>query len=641
MPFSSSGGSSSYKNFRQITRDRLLHEMLGSCKRGDSTQWKVLIMDELTTTIMSYTCTVSDTTEEGVSLLERIEKKRQPMPHMDAIYFIRPSKKNVNLFLSDMSGRASLYRKAFIFFSSPISKDLVGRIKEDGSVLSRISALSEMNLEYFAIDSQGFVTNNERALEQLYGDKEDSCKGIVCLNEIAARIATVFASLKEFPIVRYRAAKLLDATTMTTFPDLIPTKLAAGIWDCLIKYKNTIPNFPVTESCELLILDRSVDQIAPVIHEWTYDAMCHDLLNMEGNKYLLEVPSKTGGLADKKDVLLEEHDPVWLEFRHEHIAEVSERLNEKLTNFLSNNKAAQLQNSSDWGSHERSTRELKKITQALPQYGKQKDRLSLHSEIAKKIHSISRELGLRELAQLEQALVFGYAGMKDVIKFLRTKDDTTGENKLRLLMILAAIYPEKFEGEEGQENLMKLAKLSPCDMAAVNNIKLIGGSSENRNSSSGIFFQNFNLTKKNCASRKERPSEEKWQFSSFYPIIEELIEKLSKGELSKEDYPCLNDPTPTLHQSPQAHSIRSRRTPTWAQRGISGDGISRHASNDFKKMGKRIFVVIVGGATRSELRVCHKLTSKLKREVVLGSTSLDDPATFVTKVKMITADDQL
>ena len=63
--------------------------------------------------------------------------------------------------------------------------------------------------------------------------------------------------------MRYRAAKSLDATTMTTFRDLIPTKLAAGIWDCLMKYKKTIPNlFPDTETCELLILDRSVDQIA-------------------------------------------------------------------------------------------------------------------------------------------------------------------------------------------------------------------------------------------------------------------------------------------------------------------------------------------------------------------------------------------
>ena len=30
-------------------------------------------------------------------------------------------------------------------------------------------------------------------------------------------------------------------------------------------------------------------QIAPVIHEWTYDAMCRDLSNMEGNKYVHEV----------------------------------------------------------------------------------------------------------------------------------------------------------------------------------------------------------------------------------------------------------------------------------------------------------------------------------------------------------------
>ena len=61
--------------------------------------------------------------------------------------------------------------------------------------------------------------------------------------------------------MRYRAAKLLDATTMTTFPDLIPTKLAAGVWDCLTKYKKSIPNFPEMETCELLILDRSVDQV--------------------------------------------------------------------------------------------------------------------------------------------------------------------------------------------------------------------------------------------------------------------------------------------------------------------------------------------------------------------------------------------
>lgn len=37
--------------------------------------------------------------------------------------------------------------------------------------------------------------------------------------------------------------------------------------------------------------------------------------------------------------------------------------------------------------------------------------------------------------------------------------DISRENKLRLLMILAAIYPEKFEGEKGL-NLMKVWLLS-------------------------------------------------------------------------------------------------------------------------------------------------------------------------------------
>ncbi|GMN32561.1 hypothetical protein TIFTF001_003733 [Ficus carica] len=640
---SSYGGD--YKNFKQISRDRLLHEMLQRAKTGDSkSTWKVLIMDKLTVKIMSYSCKMADITEEGVSLVEDMYKRRQPLPSMDAIYFIQPTKENVILFLSDMSGRSPLYR------NSPISKELIAHIKKDGTVLPRIGALIEMNLEYFAIDSQGFITNNERALEELFGDEEDTRKGVACLNVMATRIATVFASLREFPYVRYRAVKSLDATTMTTFRDFIPTKLAAGVWDCLMKYKKTVKNFPETETCELLILDRSVDQIAPVIHEWTYDAMCHDLLNMEGNKYVHEVPSKTGGPPEKKEVLLEDHDPVWLELRHAHIADASERLHEKMTNFVSKNKAAQIQHGSRNGG-ELSTRELQKMVQALPQYSEQIDKLSLHVEVAGKINRIIREQGLRELGQLEQDLVFGDAGMKDIIKYLTTKDDTTRENKLRLLMILAAIYPEKFDGEKGA-NLMKLAKLPPDDMNAVNNLQLLGGSSETKKSSMSPFSLKFDMHKKKRGVRKERTGEEEtWQLSRFFPVIEELIEKLHKGELSKDDYPCLNDPSPTfhgtshgssLHPPPVAHSMRSRRTPTWARPrddGYSSDSVLRHASSDFKKMGQRIFVFIVGGATRSELRVCHKLTNKLKREVILGSSSLDDPPQFITKLKLLTANE--
>lgn len=652
MSDSDSSSQGEYKTFRQISRDRLLLEMVRSTKTGDSkSTWKVLIMDKITLKVVSYSCKMADITDEGVSLVEDLYKRRQPLPTMDAIYFIQPTRENVVMFLSDMSGRVPLYKKAYIFFSSPIPKELVSLIKNDVSVVPRIGALREMNLEYFAIDSQGFITDNERALEELFGENvENSSHYDVCLNVMASRIATVFASLRELPYVRYRAAKSLDSSTVTTLRDVVPTKLAASVWNCLTKYK-TIPHFPQTETCELLILDRSIDQIAPVIHEWTYDAMCHDLLNMEGNKYVHEIPSKSGGEPEKKEVLLEDHDPVWLELRHAHIADASERLHDKMTNFVSKNKAAQIQHGGRNGT-ELSTRDLQKMVQALPQYSEQIDKLSLHVEIAGKINRIIRELDLRDLGQLEQDLVFGDAGTKEVINFLRTKQNATPENKLRLLMIYAAVNPEKFEGDKAAK-LMQLARLSSDDMNAVHNMRLLEGSADSKKSSTGTFSLKFDVSKRKHAARKDRTGEEEtWQLSRFYPMIEELIEKLSKGELPKSEYPCMNDPSPTVHgitqsapvrsnQVATAHSMRSRRTATWARPrssddGYSSDSILRHTSSDFKKMGQRIFVFIIGGATRSELRVCHKLTTKLKREVILGSSSLDDPPQFITKLKLLT-----
>ncbi|KAI3813013.1 hypothetical protein L1987_17726 [Smallanthus sonchifolius] len=644
----SSQGGSEYKNFKQITRDRLLYEMLRSAKRPDSkSHWKVLIMDKVTVKIMSCSCKMADITDEGVSLVEDINKRRQPLPTMDAVYYIQPTKENVRILLSDMAGKTPLYRDAYVFFSSSVPKELVNYIKKEQSLKSRLRAMKEMNLEYFAIDSQCFITDNTTALEELYGNEEMTRKGDECLNLMADRIATVFASLLEFPFVRYRAAKSLDPTTMTTICDLIPTKLAAAVWNCLMKYKSLKNfSFPQTETCDLLILDRSIDQIAPIIHEWTYDAMCHDLLHMDGNKYVQEVASKTDGPPEKKEVLLEDHDPVWLEIRHLHIADAGERLHNKMTSFASKNKAAQMHGSSNM-----STRDLQKVVQALPQYSEHMDKLTLHIDIADKIGKIITESGLKEVGQLEQDLVFGDAGTKEVINFLRTKPDATRESKLRLLMIYAATHPDKFESDK-LAKLMELAGLPDDVKSAVYNMRFLEGSSDSKKNSISAFALKFDPHKKKHGLRKDRVGEQSpWQLTRFYPVIEDLIEKLSKNELPKNDYPCMNDPSPTFHgrsQSesalPPAHSMRSRRTATWArprdsEDGYSSDSIPRHTSSDFKKMGRRVFVFIVGGATRSELRVCHKLTDKLKREIVLGSSSLDDPPQFITKMKMLTANE--
>jgi hypothetical protein len=80
-----------------------------------------------------------------------------------------------------------------------------------------------------------------------------------------------------------------------------------------------------------------------------------------------QVPNKTGSGTEKKEVLLEDHDPIWFELRDVHVADVrllpllslnvvvcfsncimtsilqaNLRLHEKMSDFISKNKAAQL-----------------------------------------------------------------------------------------------------------------------------------------------------------------------------------------------------------------------------------------------------------------------------------------------------------
>ncbi|KNA03296.1 hypothetical protein SOVF_210570, partial [Spinacia oleracea] len=584
--------------------------------------------------------------------VEDLFRRRQPLPSLDAIYFIQPTKENIVMFLSDMSGREPLYKKAFVFFCQPVPKELVNHIKSDMSVVPRIGALREMNLEFFPVDSQVFVTENDSALEDFVGENSQNARKFdACMNTLAIRIATAFASLKELPYVRFQTAK--DPDTASSH-ELIPSKLASAVWDRLKLYKSTIPNYPQKETCEFLILDRSVDQIAPVIHEWTYDAMCHDLLEMDGNKLILEVTNKATGQPEKKEVLLEDSDPVWLEIRHLHIAEASERLHEKMTNFASKNKAAALSQASRDGA-ELSTRDLQKMVQALPQYTEQMEKLSLHVEIAGKINKIIRDMGLRELGQLEQDIVFGDAGTKEIITFLRAHQDASADNKLRLLMIYASVHPDKFEGDKASK-IMQLAKLSAEDMKAVKTMRLLAGSSISKKKPSGSFSLTFDGQRKKIAARKDKTNyeEESWALSKFYPMLEELIENVNKGELSKNDYQYINEPTPvnrehirsqstslssttTTTATGPPRSMRSRRTATWARPHSSEDGSSdsvlRNSPNDFKMMGSRIFIFIFGGATRSEIRTCYKLTNKLRREIILGATCIDDPTQYITKLK--------
>ena len=59
-----------------------------------------------------------------------------------------------------------------------------------------------------------------------------------------------------------------------------------------------------TDTCELLVLDRSFDSVAPVVHEWTYETLLFDVCaqRIKGN-IIRQTYDTTGGKKQERRIL--------------------------------------------------------------------------------------------------------------------------------------------------------------------------------------------------------------------------------------------------------------------------------------------------------------------------------------------------
>lgn len=139
-------------------------------------------------------------------------------------------------------------------------------------------------------------------------------------------------TLGENPIIRHHNRPALFATNAQKS---ICGDLASILKSELDKICKNDPSFlprSNNDRATLLIVDRSIDVLSPLLHEFSYQAMATDLIGLNNGKY------KDEKLEEQH---LDDNDQVWELTKTWHIAKVLEYIPEQMRQFVHHNKAAQ------------------------------------------------------------------------------------------------------------------------------------------------------------------------------------------------------------------------------------------------------------------------------------------------------------
>ncbi|VDB99862.1 unnamed protein product [Peniophora sp. CBMAI 1063] len=639
-------------------------------------KWKILVVDEHSQALLNHVLKQFDILEENVTLIESITNNREPQPGFDAIYMVMPTNQNVDRIIRDFANGRQQYAGAWLFFIDGMDEQLFERLTASPAE-PFLRECRELFINFWAIETRAYSLKMPEQFFNFFAPprNDGSAKGVRHRLEedikfIAKSIANVCITLNEFPYIRYYLPShhpplgpLKPHETTRTAPaptetatrwrtnlargdqarqyeqsdsEFLPRLLAFEVQRTLEEHKKLNSDFPVKEAgrtrATLVITDRSMDTIAPFVHEFTYQAMVNDVLPIEdGTKYKYKFQTGAGTSEDKVAVL-SDADNVWTDVRHMHMREAIDKLMADFNKFMQDNGVFK-------GEGAASLNDMKDMLASLPQYQEQREKFSLHLNMAQESMGLFEKDKLPVVATVEQNCATGLTAegktpkhlVEEMVPLLDSRD-VVNANKVRII----ALYIQYRDGvpEEDKRRLYQHARLTLAEQDAVNALAYLGARITRGPTDKDIRRK----------LRAKPAQDDEYDLSRFKPLLRTVLEDAANNKLDQSVFPYVKD-FPTVApvaaasslslrsggggsgaSSPAPTSLRSQK-PAWHRAAKPGGAVQENRP--------RMLVFVAGGMTYSEMREAYLLSNSLGKDIFIGSTHTTTPRQFVDDLKVL------